>query len=81
MGWPILSTGKKLTGENLTVTPGLAEIKTYGQKMQDAHVTKSLQTLMKCHILRPAFHLGLHYLQKYPFRGFPSTKGLLVETK
>ena len=22
-----------------------------------------------------AFHLGLHYLQKYPFRGFLSTKG------
>ena len=22
-----------------------------------------------------AFHLGLHYLQKYLFRGFPNTKG------
>ena len=22
-----------------------------------------------------AFHLGLHYLQKYPFRGFQYTKG------
>ena len=23
-----------------------------------------------------AFHLGLHYLQKYSFRGFPNTKGI-----
>ena len=22
-----------------------------------------------------AFHLGLHCLQKYPFKGFPNTKG------
>ena len=25
--------------------------------------------------LNAAFHLGLHCLQKYPFRGFPNTKG------
>ena len=25
-----------------------------------------------------AFHLGLHCLQKYLFRGFLSTKGLLI---
>ena len=25
-----------------------------------------------------AFHLGLHCLQKYSFKGFPNTKGLFV---
>ena len=27
-----------------------------------------------------AFHLGLHFLQKYSFRGFPEYKGLKVES-
>ena len=27
-----------------------------------------------------AFHLVLHFLQKYLFRGFPNTKGLLIIT-
>ena len=26
-----------------------------------------------------AFHLGLHYLQKYSFRGFPKTKGFYLQ--
>ena len=28
-----------------------------------------------------AFHLGLHCLQKYWFRGFPNTKGLTIGSK
>ena len=34
---------------------GLAEIKTYGQKMQDALVTKSLQYQINCTIKKNAF--------------------------
>ena len=35
---------------------------------------QTVHTLMKCHIY-VAFHLGLHYLTKYPFWGFGSSKG------
>ena len=55
MGRPILSPGKKLTGGKFRpVTPGLAGIKTYAQKMQDAQVTKSLMRHFCCCPIVPA---------------------------
>ena len=39
-------------------SPGLAEIKTYAQKMQDAQVTKSLGMLRVIKVLSVLSHLG-----------------------